>query len=226
MKQNKKALADSLVDYVGRDVRAIITELFGKKDYSEFKLAEALGAEVNATRNMLYKLHDLNLASFIKKKDNKKGWYIYYWTLHDDRISHFLLSEKKKQLASLREKILKEKGESFFPCKNQCGRLDFDKAFDFSFRCPECGELLVQDNNKAEESAALDVEVLKLERELRLLESDEIRETGARLLKNEGGEIKIKGEAKKEKKSIEKKIMKSGFKVLKNHPSETGGIIK
>ena len=190
MKRNKTAVANSLVDYIGRDVWAIIKELLGKKDYSEFKLAEALGIEVNVTRNLLYKLHSLNLASFIKKKDNKKGWYIYYWTLHDDRIGLFLLNEKKNQLASLREKILKEREESFFSCKKQCGRLGFDKAFDFSFRCPECGELLVKDKNMEDASALADVEFAKLEKEVKLLESDERRKKDARFIKNENASVK------------------------------------
>ena len=190
MKQNKTAVADSVAEYVGRDVGAIIRELLGKKDYSEFKLAEALGAEVNETRNLLYKLHSLNLASFIKKKDNKKGWYIYYWTFHDEKVGAFLLNEKRSRLALLREKISKEKDGSFFSCKTRCGRLDFDKAVDFSFRCPECGELLAQDNNKVAEAAALGAELVKLEKEVKLLESGERRVKDARFIKNVSLEMK------------------------------------
>ncbi|MEK6854105.1 MAG: hypothetical protein AABX60_02105, partial [Nanoarchaeota archaeon] len=170
MKQNKTALADSVSYYVGRDVEAIIKELAGKKDYSEFKLAEALGIEVNEVRNLLYKLHNANLVSFVKKKDNKKGWYIYYWTLHNDRIGPFLLNEKRNRLSSLREKISKEREQSFFSCKNRCCRLDFDKAFDVSFRCPECGELFEQGSDEAGD-VALDAELAKIEKEVMLLES-------------------------------------------------------
>ena len=197
MKQNKTAVADSVSYYVGRDVEAIIKELAGKKDYSEFKLGEALGIEVNEVRNLLYKLHNANLVSFVKKKDNKKGWYIYYWTLHNDRIGPFLLNEKRNRLYSLREKISKEREQSFFSCKNRCCRLDFDKAFDVLFRCPECGELLEQDSNEAGD-VALDAELAKTEKEVLLLEFSEKKEKAARLIKNEVEEGKS-GKAKVEK---------------------------
>ena len=165
----RSSIVDSLQEYVGIDVAKVIEELYGKMDYSEFKLAEALGKELNATRNLLYKLNSLNLASSIKKKDNKIGWYIYYWTFHEDKVNSFLLSQKRSKLESLRERVASEGGGSFYTCVNKCARLDFDKAFEFSFRCPECGELMGQDNEETN-NARLSDEIGILEQEIRKLE--------------------------------------------------------
>lgn len=162
-------LADSLVEYVGEDVAAVIRELVGRPEYSEFKLAEALSRELNATRNLLYKLHSLNLASFIKKKDNKIGWYIYYWTFHEDRVNLFLLNEKKRQIDALKERVVAEGDGTFYSCANNCSKLDFDMAFELSFRCPECGELLGQNSNKAGSVRSAD-EIEKLAKEIQKLE--------------------------------------------------------
>jgi len=134
-----------LKEHLGEDVFRIASELSKKDDYSEFKLAEATGKEVNETRNLLYQLHSLNLASFIKKKDNKIGWYIYYWTFHGDRVAASVLKEKMALLETLRERTLKEERSGVFLCSNGCGTLDFDRAFEFSFHCPECGEIIGQE---------------------------------------------------------------------------------
>lgn len=166
-------MADALAEYIGRDVAELVNELSKKKDYSEFKLAEALKKEVNETRNLLYRLHSLNLASFVRKKDNKIGWYIYYWTFHDDLINDFILRHKKSQLESLRERFLKEGKSDFYSCSNKCVRLDFDKACDFSFHCPECGELSGQEAEGDEKR--LGSEMMKIDAEIRFLEERQKR---------------------------------------------------
>ena len=116
----------------------------------------------------MYRLHSLNLASFVRKKDNKIGWYIYYWTFHDDLINNFLLRHKKSQLESLRERFLKEGKSNFYSCLNKCVRLDFDKACDFSFHCPECGKLLGQEAEGDEKR--LGSEMMKINAEIGFLE--------------------------------------------------------
>lgn len=189
-KQNKSEAIDiaySLKAYAGEDAVPVIKELIKKKDYSEFKLAEAIKKEVNETRNLLYRLNSLNLASFTKKKDHKVGWYIHYWTFHEDRVGSFLLNEKRARIEVLKELILKEnKGDSFL-CGNCCVDVDFDKAFDFSFRCPECGGLLTRESGAGGDSV-LKAELAKLEKDLMLLErSGEEKKAG----KKKQSDIKV-----------------------------------
>ena len=172
MKQNKQtgvAVADSLKAYVGEDVAAVVRELVKKKDYSEFKLAEAIKKEVNETRTLLYKLYSLNHASFIKKKDHKIGWYIHYWTFHEDRVGLFLLNQKRGRLAALKELVSKEDRSRFYSCSNSCVSVDFDSAFELSFRCPECGGLLNQEKNE-KKVKDFGVEMVVLEKEIGALE--------------------------------------------------------
>ncbi len=185
MRQNKgkESVADLLKQYVGEEVAELIRELAKKKDYSEFKLAEAVGREVNETRNLLYKLYNSSLASFIKKKDNKIGWYIHYWTFHEDKVGAFLLNEKRGRLELLREFISKETKSSPFSCANACVGIDFDKAFDLSFRCPECGELLNQENNSGK-VIGWGEEIATLEKEIGLLEKEKAFESEGRFTEN------------------------------------------
>lgn len=200
MKQNKQAgvaVADSLKAYVGEDVATVIRELVKKKDYSEFKLAEAIKKEVNETRTLLYKLYSLNLASFIKKKDHKIGWYIHYWTFHEDRVGLFLLNQKKGKLAALEELVLKEGKSGFYSCADSCVSVDFDLAFELSFRCPECGGLLNQEKNE-KKVKDFGVEMAVLEKEIDVLEAQKALDSEERFGKNKKLE-ESEEDAKKQK---------------------------
>ena len=166
MKLSDKEIEDITSKVAGEDVVRLIKALKNKKNVSEFTLADSIKKEINLTRNMLYRLYDSNLVSFIRKKDKRKGWYIYYWTFNTDRIRYLAKQIKKQRLEQLKERLDREKGSSFFTCKNQCIRLNFEQATDFEFKCPECGELLDQVDN-TQKKAELEKEITKLEKELK-----------------------------------------------------------
>ena len=166
MKVSNKLVEDVVSEVAGADVVLLVKALKNKKDVSEFKLAEELKQDINLTRNMLYMLYDFNLVSFIRKKDKKKGWYIYYWTFNLKNIKYLMKALKKKKLERLKERLNREKGFDFYTCKEGCIRLDFEQATDFEFKCPECGALLdLEDNSKKIEE--IKKEIAKLEKEMK-----------------------------------------------------------
>lgn len=141
-------IIDSVVkEVVGEDAIPLVRFLKNNKNVSEFKIADVIKKEVNATRNMLYRLYENNLVSFMRKKDKQKGWYIYYWTFNQKRVKYLIVDLKKKRLVKLKERVGREKGSYFFGCKNRCIRLNFDQATNFYFKCPECGTVLDQEDN-------------------------------------------------------------------------------
>ena len=148
MRVSNSIMESAINEAIGQDVAQLIRFLKGNKNVSEFKIAQVLKKEVNETRNMLYRLYENNLVTFIRKKDKKKGWYIYYWTFNQKRVKDLLYSSKKKKLLKLRERIEREKEGNFFGCRNKCIRLNFDQATEFGFKCPECGSVLDQEDNK------------------------------------------------------------------------------
>jgi len=157
-----------VIEVVGEEAIPIIRYLKGKTNISEFKIAEAVKEEIHKTRNILYRLLENNLVSFKRKKDKKKGWYIYYWTFNQKRVKDLISSQKKKRLLKLKERIEREKEGNFFVCRNKCIRLNFDQATDFSFKCPECGSVLDQENN-AHVIESIDKEIKGLEKELKAM---------------------------------------------------------
>ena len=97
MKLTNKIVEDVVTEVAGEDVVPLVKNLKNKKNVSEFKLAENIKKEVNEIRNMLYRLYDANLVSFIRRKDKKKGWYLYYWTFNLKRIKYLVKDLKKKR---------------------------------------------------------------------------------------------------------------------------------
>lgn len=137
----------------GPDVIPLVEYLKGKKDVSEFIIAKDIEAEIQVIRNQLYRLLDHNLVNFWRKKDKQKGWYIYYWTYNPNHIEFLFWANKKKRLEMLSERLEREESDFFFMCQdNGCVRLDFEKATEFNYQCPECGGMMIQqDNNRTKE---------------------------------------------------------------------------
>jgi transcription initiation factor TFIIE subunit alpha len=148
MKLSNKLVEDVVKSVAGEDVLPLVKLLKNKKNVSEFKLAESLKLEINVVRNMLYRLYHQNLVSFIRRKDKKKGWYIYYWTFRIKQIKHLAENLKKDKLEKLRDRLTREKESSFFACPNKCMRLDFEQAVGFEFKCPECAAIMQQESNE------------------------------------------------------------------------------
>ena len=160
-------LSNKIIEYViwevaGEGALLIVNYLKNKKNISEFKIAEVLDIDIKEVRVLLYRLVNFNVVSSIRKKDKKKGWYIYYWTLNTDQIKYLLLDLKKKKLEKLKERLERENNSLFFTCENKCMRLNFDQSTNFEFKCPECGLLMNQENNQ---------ETIKtIEEEIKILE--------------------------------------------------------
>jgi len=166
MKTSSKLVEEIVSEVAGEDVLPLVKALRNKINVSEFKLADNIRKEINLTRNMLYRLYDNNLVSFIRKKDKKKGWYIYYWTFNQKRIKDLAKDTKKRKFERLVERLNREKTTQFYLCGNKCMRLDFEQSHDFNFKCPECGSLLdLEDNAKLVKELQGGIE--KLEKELK-----------------------------------------------------------
>ena len=147
MRLTNKVIGEVVTEEVGPDVIPLVDELKKKQNVSEFKLAEDIKIDIKETRNMLYRLYKSNLVFFSRKKDKQKGWYIYYWSFNPKNVKYLFIKHKTETVKRLRERIKREKNNIFFMCNNRCIRFNFDQGINFNFKCPECGDLMVQENN-------------------------------------------------------------------------------
>jgi len=148
MRLTPKKIEQILVAMLGEEGLPLIKELMNKDNISEFDLATKVKKDIKVVRKMLYTLYNSNLVAFTRKKDKIKGWYIYYWTLVPESVRFNYFKMIRERVAKLEEQLEQEKRELFFVCPNKCTRLNFDQAMDFEFHCPECGQLINQDNSE------------------------------------------------------------------------------
>lgn len=136
-------------EIAGEKAVPIIEYLKDRKNVSEFLIADKVKLDMQTTRNLLYTLNSYNVATYIRRKDRKKGWYISYWTFNRKRIKELMDKLRKEKLVKLQERLRKEEAnrDNFFICSKACTRLDFEQATEFEFKCPECGGLLNQQDN-------------------------------------------------------------------------------
>jgi transcription initiation factor TFIIE subunit alpha len=136
-------------ELVGEEALPVVTYLRGKQNVSEFIIAEDLDIEIHRCRNILYRCYEQQLATFKRKKDKKKGWYICYWNFNEEEIPHLLEKIKRDKVFKLRERLTREESHQFYMCRNACVRMDFEKATEFDYHCPECHEIMnMQDNTR------------------------------------------------------------------------------
>lgn len=197
-----------IVELIGADIIPLIRLLKDKKNVSEFKLAESMNITVNQTRNMLYRLYNHNLVTFTRKKDKKKGWYIYYWTLDMGNIKNEIIAFKKRKLAEFKARLEKETDGSYLVCPTGCIRMNMDTAMEHNFLCPECGQVM-QEQNNSRTIDNLRLRIAEMEEEL----SGEIREyvskkklvKPAKKAKLKPSKVKKKISAHQDKKKIKKR---------------------
>lgn len=151
MRVSKEILRTTTVEAIGEDALSVVEHLKGKKDISEFTISNELDIEIHQIRNILYRLNNLHLATYIRKKDRQKGWYISYWTLNKKRFKEVYEKLQVKRLENLKEKLQKEQEfrDGLYICPNLCTRMNFASAMELSFKCAECGRILnPQDNSR------------------------------------------------------------------------------
>jgi len=134
----------------GEEAVTVVNILKTKSEATDETLANESNVRLNTVRKILYKLYDHGLVTATRVRDEKTGWFIFYWKLQTDQLDAFIRSRKRRVLEKLKQKLDYERNHSFFICK-KCGdvRVTFEEAMESSFRCPKCGGQLESSDNAA-----------------------------------------------------------------------------
>lgn len=199
-----KLLKDIVADIAGNPAVEIVDLLAEKKDVNEFLIAKKLKLTINQTRNILYKLSDAGLVSFIRKKDKRKGWYIYFWTLNSLKSLELLENKFLEEIALLKKQLENKKTKRFYFCETCNVEVGEETALLNEFTCRECGQiytLAVNDKIIHE----LESKINKLKKALEII----VEEKGKALNKQDKKRSRVrKKEEREEKKEKEKKRKK------------------
>ena len=218
MRLTQNKIEEIILPILNEEGLPLVTQLYGKENVSEFDLAKDTKLDIKVVRKMLYLLYNNNLVSFNRKKDKEKGWYIYYWTLIPDNVRFIYFKRKREQLIRLNEKLEAEEKELFFICPKECVRLTFDQGMDFEFHCPECGDLLNQDESNVKNISKINNRIKQLEDDL----NEEKRIVRRAIVKEKKRIVKeqVKAKRKEEKKKIVKKPVKKKKTAKKTSPKK------
>ncbi|MEK6914504.1 MAG: hypothetical protein AABW83_02530 [Nanoarchaeota archaeon] len=134
-------------DLINKQSATIIDLLSGNKNVNEFSIAKNLKLTINQTRNILYKLSDFGIVSFIRKKDKRKGWYIYFWTLNTHQALSLLSENLNKKLENLKNQLKNRTEERHYICNTCSIEVNEETALLNNFTCPECEEVYQLTNN-------------------------------------------------------------------------------
>ncbi len=200
----------------GKTSEPIVEVLFKKTNVSEFKIASDLKLTINQTRNILYKLSNFNILASSRKKDEKKGWYTYFWTLNMERCLDKLLKMKYQELSTFENLFKSRSMKNFYCCANDNIEMSEETAMGYNFICQECGELLqLLPEEKKVKDITNRIEEIKKQINLINIEFEKIKPK----VKIEEKKIKkIKGKIKENKKNkinISKKLIKNSGKKTK-----------
>ena len=215
----EKLLSDLVEKLAGENSGLIVGILFNKKNVNEFLIAKRMELTINQVRNILYKLSNFGLVSFIRKKDNRKGWYIYYWTLNTEKSLAMIEKSLKDKIDSLEKSLNSRETERFFICKS-CGiEVTEEKALEMGFSCEECAEIYeLAENTKNIKDLKSKKTKIKNELETIKTELDKVREKLRK--KKERANKKEEKELEKEKARKKEERKKARAKTAKKKPTK------
>ena len=136
---------------IGGEISVLIVDFLLEhgENTSEFLIAEKLEVPINTVRKTLYMLQDANLVNSMRKKDKKKGWYIYYWTFDEIQARTLITKMKEQRINSLKKRLDIEQNSDYYTCKKKCIRVTLERALENNFTCIECEKILQEvDNSK------------------------------------------------------------------------------
>ena len=158
-----KLLKDIVSSIVGQSSAKIVDLLHDKKNVNEFLIAKKLKLTINQTRNILYRLADEGLVSFVRKKDSKKGgWYTYFWTLNTGKSLVKFRDKLALDIGNLKQNVQIKKSRTFYYCSNCNLEYTEENALLNNYTCSECGEILQLKDNSSE-ILAIEKDIVKLQ---------------------------------------------------------------
>ena len=169
MKIPQRVIDNFITEIAGKEALPIYNMLKNKENVNEFSIAEKLKLTINQIRNIIYKFEQYNLVASSRKKDRKKGWYIYFFTFNQKQAEETIVQLKKKRIEQLRKQLERESKHEFYTCPNKCMRVTIENAMENNFICLECGTLLDPEDNVKNKSR-INKQINDFENELKNLE--------------------------------------------------------
>ena len=223
----KEFLREVISIATGKQAETVADLLDTKKYINELLIAKKLDITINQARNVLYKLSDEGLVSYIRKKDKKKGWYTYFWKIEPFKALNFLKNDTLKRLELVNHQIQSRQTKVFYICERCNIEFTEENALLHDFACVECGDVLtMMDSSKILKDLTKEFSRLQkklseinseIEKEEAVLEKERIKES------KKVAKDKALSKASK-KKEVSKKLVQK--KAIKKVPKKKSSVKK
>ena len=204
------SMATDSIDLKDKLVEEFVESNFGKKGYlillalekkgrTDEWISKKVNLKVNEIRAFLNQLHYAGIIYYTKEKAKDSNWYTYTWFVKKERIGELLEERYVEELEELKKKLDFESTYTFFKCSKGCTKLPFELAFEYDFKCPECGAVMKSFSNEKEKKR-LKEKINEIEKFLN--KQKEIKQTNAEKIKEK--RLKELGKVKFEKEKLKK----------------------
>jgi len=202
-----KLLETLVEELAGVGASKIVVILFNKKDVNEFLIARKMEMTINQVRNILYKLSAEGLVSFTRKRDKKKGWYIYYWTLNTEKCLVNIEQVLIKKINELNSQLKNRETKRYYICRPCNIEVNEETALEHGFSCEECASVYeLSDGEK--QIREIKAKITKVNNDLKVIRDELVLE------RTRVNKKRVKKEKKDEKEKIKKKKAPVGKKKI------------
>jgi len=214
LKEKTELLRELVGKIAGKNTEVIVDIISTGKPINEFKIAEKLKLTINQTRNILYKLSAQSIVYSVRKKDTKKGWYIYSWSFNYQKSLEKLMDIKKKEVSNHDHLLESRQSKRFYICPSECLETSEENAMLHDFKCQECGQLL-QFKTFDKEIAELKEKIENASKEIAVIKEELVKVHAERERKDVKDMEKKKKERQVKRALARKKAMREKKKLLK-----------
>lgn len=203
-----KLINDAMQSIAGKPAIGLAEILYGKRDVNEFLIAKKINLTINQIRNILYKLLEAGIISFTRKKDKKKAWYTYFWTLDIIKSLEVLENMIKKERDNYKKQLALRETKRFYICKHCSIEVSEETALLNDFTCTECGNVY-ELNEDAKIITEIKNNIARTEKNIATVQE----EISKARVQKESKKGKKKQERKEKKKTKVKKSLKKKKKL-------------
>jgi len=144
-----EGLRNFVLNIVGDRGMKLVDFLIKHGVTDEFTIAEKLDEQVNVVRSLLYELYSHKIVSYTKERDEKKGWWIYSWSIDPLKIADLYIKGQQAKIDELKDKLKSKEGAQLYRCPVCEIIFPFEEASENLFKCPSCsGALEFQDQDE------------------------------------------------------------------------------
>ncbi len=166
---DEETILDLVTLISGENGEKIVRFLLKKPGITDEELSQLTHLDIKEVRKILHKLNESGILYYDLAREKDTGHRIFKWYISQEQAIGFILTNMRKILDRLEERLEYEKNHQFYWCGTQgCRKLPFEEAMDHLFKCPTCRKPLQLIDNE-QTLRALEEKINEVKRHLEQL---------------------------------------------------------